>query len=51
MSKRPSTDSQDGLAKKKVKQSFENSSIYDYSSQDSLEEPLFGFQEKEINQV
>ena len=51
MSKRPSTDPQEGLVKKKVKQSFEDASAYAFSTQDSIDEPFSGFQENDINQV
>ena len=51
MSKRPSTDNHEGLANKKAKPSSEDSSAFDYLTQDSNDESFVGFQENEINKV
>jgi hypothetical protein len=51
MSKRPSTDAQDGLANKRSKQSNEDTNAYDFSTQESVDESFVGFQENEIKKV
>ena len=51
MSKRPSTDPQDGLANKRSKQSSEDTTAYDFSTQESMEDSFVGFQDNDIKKV
>ena len=52
MSKRPSTDPQDGSITKRARQSNDDScNTYDFSTQESMDESFVGFQDNEIKKV